>query len=476
MASPSLTLSAPDPRFETTVSRFNSVSVDFVGFKFAYGGDDAIAAWVADVAWACPPFVLEAIRDRILKHPNLSYTHHGWTYRATLCRWLASRFQWTVSSESAIVTTSGVVPALSTAVCALTTEEGAVVIFAPVYYPFFGVVQNNKRRLIVQDLVVAADGTYSIDFEALEAVFEAQSPQMLLLCSPHNPVGRLWTEAELTRLGELCLAHDVAVVSDEIWNNLALPLYSDFAITDSAPRKFYPFAAVAGGKFRDVCVTATSASKAFGMAALQDSAIIIENPVLRDMFVAELTARGQFGGNFACACATEAALTDDGREWLDSSLVHIAQNVLLLRRALLFGLDRIDSALPTDVPHYPYGIRANRPDASYLVWLDCSELVVRLRLQDDDQLPAPATSASDKLASRFNAVMRQRKPFQPPPARDDCRSRLLDFFTQRTGVIVDDGIWFGESGKHHLRINVACARHVLLEALKRIDAALKVTS
>jgi cystathionine beta-lyase len=426
--------------------------------------------------------VLEAIRDRILKHPNLSYTHHGWTYRATLCRWLKSRFQWSVSSESAIVTTGGVVPALSTAVRALTTEKGAVVIFAPVYYPFFGVVANNERRLIVQELVVAADGTYAIDFEALEAVFEAESPQMLLLCSPHNPVGRLWTEADLTRLGELCLAHDVVVVSDEIWNNLALPLYTDFAISDSTPRKFFPFAAVASGKFRDVCVTATSASKAFGMAALQDSAIIIENPVLRDMFVAELTARGQFGGNFACACATEAALSDEGREWLDSSLVHIAQNVLLLRRALLFGLDRIDSALPTDVANFPYGIRPNRPEASYLVWLDCSELVARLRLQDDDdaatttQRPAPATSASDKVTSKFNAVMRQRKPFQPPPARDDCRSRLLDFFTRQTGVIVDDGIWFGESGKNHLRINVACARHVLLEALKRIDAALKVTS
>jgi cystathionine beta-lyase len=130
MASRTLTLSAPDPRFETTVSRFNSVSVDFVGFKFGYEGDDAIVAWVADVAWACPPFVLEAIRDRILKHPNLSYTHHGWTYRATLCRWLKSRFQWTVS-ESAIVTTGGVVPALSTAVRALTTEKGAVVTLRP---------------------------------------------------------------------------------------------------------------------------------------------------------------------------------------------------------------------------------------------------------------------------------------------------------------------------------------------------------
>lgn len=468
-------MSSLDPRFETAIDRRgqNSVKLDFVEFKFGVPAEEAIALWVADEDWQTPDFVLDAIRNR-LAHPCLGYTHRGFTYRSCVRNWLESRFAWRVASDAAIVTALGCVPALATCVRAFTEPSAGVVLFTPVYYPMHMVVINNGRRLLLQQLVRSDDGVYSVDFAALERLLREEKPQMLLWCSPHNPIGRVWTEAELTRLGELCAAHGVVVVSDEIWANLAMPAVDDFA-RPGAPRRVTPLAAAAGGRFRDIVVTCTSASKAFNMASVQEASVVIENDVLRQLYQQQITAQGQFGGNFAGAVATEAALSEQGREWLDSSIAHIAANMQFVRRALLYGVERVDTCAPADTPTFPYGVRPNRPEATYLMWLDCRDLDARLRRAGYRGLGAPAAAPAapetPAATTPFNQIVLQRTPSRPTYERDGGRSLLLDFFSERAGVVLDDGLWFGDECHGFLRINVATQRHVLERAMRQIAAA-----
>jgi cystathionine beta-lyase len=279
----------------------------------------------------------------------------------------------------------------------------------------------------------------------------------------------------------LCLAHAVVVVSDEIWAPLTMPvLADDFVSVAEAPRgQFVPFASAReDGAFRQITVTCTSATKSFNLAALQDSAIIIENPLLRARYSKEIDAQGIFSGNFAGPHATEACYSEQGRVWLDAAILHIAGNMQFLRRALAFGVERVNSATPDTAPTYPLGIRANRPEGTYLVWLDCRELLARVErsgykgLPNESTAPAAPAVQSNPLVDAFNKRLVEHTPMSSDHAgmMQMPRSLLLDFFSERCGVCFDDGEWFGGDGKGFVRINVATQRATLERVLASITA------
>jgi bifunctional pyridoxal-dependent enzyme with beta-cystathionase and maltose regulon repressor activities len=195
-----------------------------------------------------------------------------------------------------------------------------------------------------------------------------------------------------------------------------------------------------------------------------------------------MDAQGIFTGNFAGPLATEACYSEQGRVWLDAAVRHIAGNMQFLRRALAFGVERAAAATPDTAPTYPLGIRANRPEGTYLVWLDCRELLARIEragyggLPSDDAPAAPCAAAaavqSDPLVDAFNKRLVEHTPMCSENAgvMHMPRSRLLDFFSERCGVCFDDGEWFGAGGKGFVRINVATQRSTLERALAGITA------
>lgn len=473
--------------FDREIDRAGTRSVKFDLVAPMFGVHDAIPMWVADADYAAPDFVLDAIRTR-LSHPILGYSLHTATYKSAVRDWLRFRFRFSIDSDDSVLTAIGVVPALATCVRAFTVPGDSVALFSPVYYPFFNVVRANGRRVVDVPLVRRSDdhgdSRYEIDFDAFEAALIAERPRLLLLCHPHNPVGRVWTLAELRRIGDLCLQHSIVVVSDEIWAPLTLPVLADaFVEPASAPkRQFVPFACARDdGAFRHITVTCTSATKSFNLAALQDSAIIIENPVLRVRWLHEIDAQGIFSGNFAGPHATEACYSERGRAWLDAAVLHIAGNVQFARRAFAFGLEQADSASSRDTPSYPLGIRANQPEGTYLVWLDCRELLARLERCGYNGMSiaaapaaAPATH-SDALVDAFNKRVASHTPLDEggPNMMQMPRSLLLDFFSERCGVCFDDGMWFGSAGNGFVRMNVATPRSTLQKALAKISAGVK---
>lgn len=315
-----------------------------VGPTDRFTSGSATPMWVADMDFAVPPCVTDALRDRV-EHGVFGYSHLPRTYRKHVAAWYRQRHDWEID-PSWICLTHGVVQALGLLVRTYTEPGDEVVILSPVYYPFYSSVSENQATVRRLPLSLQAEtGHYHIDFDALEASLTAHPARMLLLCNPHNPVGRVWTRAELTRLGEICLAHDVLVIADEIHGDLTLP-----------PHRYTPFASISEA-FAQHSITCTAASKTFNLAGLHTSNLLIPNPELRARFDATLEACGIFGANLFGAIATDAAYQAGG-PWLDSLLTYLEGN----RQLVADRCDQID------------GIHAIPTEGTYLAWLDCRGL------------------------------------------------------------------------------------------------------
>ena len=361
----------------------------------------ALPLWVADMDHRTAPAVTSALLWRV-RHGIFGYTEPDAAYHAALTGWFARRYGWAVDPDWNVVT-PGVVPALALAVRALTGPGDAVVIEEPVYYPFRQVVEDNGRGVVSVPLTRDADGVYRRDPAALEDALARTGARLLLLCNPHNPVGRVWSREELEELAEVTGRHGVVVVSDEIHADLALP-----------GRRTTPFASL-GGEVAARTITCTSPSKAFNLAGLQVANILIADAGLRARFRAELNALGYSQPNALGLTACRAAY-ESGDAWLDELRGHIAE----AREHVVARLARIP------------GIEATPTEGTYLLWLDCRGLLERSGLE----------------------------------ARE-----LDEFILRRAGLWLDDGAIFGAGGEGFTRINVACARAVLDEALDRLAAA-----
>ena len=328
--------------FDKQISRYKTASVKWDEAEKIYGEKDILPMWVADMDFMLPTAVIEAIKNRA-EHGIFGYTARTEDYCDAVIGWMRKRFNWDVRQEW-IYYSPGIVSALSFLIQTYTQPGDKVLIQTPVYYPFTEVIVNNKRQ-VVHNPLKFKNGRYEMDFEDLRRKMDP-SVKLLILCSPHNPVGRVWTKEELNQLGNICIANNVLVVSDEIHADLLYPGYTHT-----------PFAAISE-KFAQNCVVCTAASKTFNLAGLQTSNLIIPNKELGNMFAATMKTHHLLRANIFGAVATESAYRY-GEEWLEQLLEYLHQN-------LIFFTNYIETNIRK--------IKVLKPEGTYLVWIDCTAL------------------------------------------------------------------------------------------------------
>ena len=363
--------------------------------------EDVLPLWVADMDFPTAPAVLERLHA-LAEHGIFGYTGVKDAYFSAVHNWYAQRFSWE-TQRSWLVTTPGVVFAIAIAIRAFTQKGDAILIQQPVYYPFANKVTENDRQLVVNPLVLK-NGRYEMDFADMERKIVDYHVKMLLLCSPHNPVGRVWTKEELLRVGEICQKHGVLVVSDEI--------HADFTFAGHTHRVF----ASVKSEFADFTITCTAPSKTFNLAGLQNSNIFIPNRQLRHAYKKELSACGCGGTNCMGMAACQAAY-EAGADWLEQLKQYLAGNLAYIRQFLCEKLPDITLI---------------EPEGTYLVWLDLRKL--GLTEQQQRQL-----------------------------------------IVQDAKLWLDTGTLFGQGGEGFERINIACPRTTIEQAMQRLEHAVHKT-
>lgn len=307
------------------------------------GSEDVLPMWVADMDFCTAPAVVEALRKRV-EHGIFGYVKVPAAYYDAIGDWFKRRHSWRVEKDWILFTT-GVVPALSAVIKALTHPGDKVLVQTPVYNCFFSSIRNDECEMVANPLIYR-NGAYSIDFDDLEKKAADPRVKLLLLCNPHNPAGRVWTRQELTRIGEICLRNDVFVVADEIHCELVYPSH-----------QYIPFASISED-FLHSSVTCTSPSKAFNLAGLQVANIFAANPAVRKKIDKALNV------NEVCEInpfAVEALIAayNEGEEWLEE-----------LRQYLLGNYNYLKRFFEEQLPQFP----VLALEGTYLVWVDCSVL------------------------------------------------------------------------------------------------------
>ena len=334
--------------FDTVIGRHGTAAVkwDLVGRLF--GRDDLLPLWVADMDFASPQPVIEALVRRA-QHGIFGYTACMDGYYDAAISWMRERHGWRIQKDW-LVFCPGVVPALNMAVQAFTRPGGGVIIQQPVYYPFMRSILANGRRIVNNPLRLSG-GRYEMDFEDLACKAREPDATLMILCSPHNPVGRVWTRHELEQLGTICCANNVTVVADEIHADLVLPGFHHI-----------PFAAISDG-FLQASITCTSPSKTFNLAGLHTAHAVIADPEKREAFSSALMKSGLQWPNAFGTVAHEAAYRSGG-PWLAQLLVYLQGNLQFLKAFI--------------AQHLPQ-VQVIEPEATYLVWLDFRALGLEWR-------------------------------------------------------------------------------------------------
>lgn len=338
--------------FDTALDRRGTNCIKFDGEELLGVPEGLLSYWVADMDFPTSSFVQEAICE-VVDQGAFGYTVAGDSYFEAVRDWMERHHDYRVERDW-LVPTPGVVFALAHAVRAFTEPGDGVLIQQPVYYPFASVIKNNDRKVVSNDLVLREDGTYGIDLADFEEKVLSENVKLFILCSPHNPVGRVWTREELQAMGDLCRAHDVVVVSDEI----------HFDLTFGAEHAVFTNVDPGFAEFSVVC---TAPSKTFNLAGLQGSNIFIPNDSLRRKFKKELDRSGSGQPNQLALAACEAAYAR-GEEWYDAMLACVDAN-------LDFAVDFINTRIP--------GLHAVKPEGTYLLWVDCRGLGLHDKELDD---------------------------------------------------------------------------------------------
>ncbi len=338
--------------FDEIVDRKNTNSIKY-DFAVERGKpEDVLPLWVADMDFKTPNVVRDALIESA-EHGIFGYSDTKENYFNAIYNWYKNRFDWEIE-KSWLVKTPGVVYAIALAIRAFTEEGDAVIIQQPVYYPFSNTITNNKRKLVNNSLVYQ-DGKYTIDFNDFEEKIKVNNVKMFILCSPHNPVGRVWTKEELIKLGDICLKHNVLVVSDEI--------HGDFVFSG---KKHFVFTNLKS-EFLENTIVCTAPSKTFNLAGLQTSNIFIANPELKKKFEEEIEVSGHSHINTMGLVACQTAY-EHGSEWVDDLNNYLEENLGLIRSFLLEKLPEI---------------KLVEPEGTYLVWLDFNALGLSEKELDD---------------------------------------------------------------------------------------------
>lgn len=331
--------------FDEYIDRYGTESSKWDAFENRFPGLDAkgcIPMWVADTDFRAPQEVIHALVAKaqfgIFGYPK----GKGESFDNAVIGWISKRHGWELKPEW-IVPTAGVVPAITYAIQAFTQEGDGVLIQPPVYYPFKNTIQKNKRIVIENPLRLNEEkGQYDIDFEDFEKKLKDSRTKMFILCNPHNPVGRVWSEEDLRKIGELCLRHQVLVFSDEIHSDLILK-----------GNQHIPLGRL-GEEINQNVITAYSASKTFNLAGLQTSVVILPNEAIRKKYLNQLDINQTRDINIFGTIALEAAYTH-GEGYLKAFLEHVESNIL-------YALDFVEKHLN--------GVRIIQPQGTYLVWFD----------------------------------------------------------------------------------------------------------
>ena len=361
--------------------------------------EDVLPLWVADMDFETSSYIEDALTERV-KEGIFGYSEVETPYFEIVKNWMVKHHNWE-PQEKWLIKTPGVVFALAMAVKAYTDPGDKVLLQQPVYYPFSEVITDNGREVVSNDLVLTEDGTYKIDFADFEQKIIVNGIKLFLLCSPHNPVGRVWTKEELEKIGDICVKHGVTVVSDEIHNDF---IWKGTHTVFAGIKK----------EFADISVTCTSPSKTFNLASMLISNIFIPNQILRRKFRKEMDRAGISQLSVLGLVATEAAYAH-GDEWYAAMKNYVRDNIAFARAY-------VEENLP--------GVRMIDTQGTYLIWLDFRQTGLTVEQLDHKII-------------------------------------------YEAGLWLDSGKIFGKTGEGFERINVACPRAVLQEALDRIRGILE---
>ena len=394
--------------FDQMISREGSQSLKFDAKLQTFGTNDVMPMWVADMDFAVPEAITKALLKRA-NHPIFGYSVAPESLYASLIDWLLLKHHWKVKREW-IVLTPGVVPSLNLVVAALTAENAGVIVQPPVYFPFFSAVTNQNRRLIENPLVLLGDVLsslqYQMDFTQLEKC--AKDAKLLMLCSPHNPVGRVWRKDELQSLLAIAKKHDLIILADEIHADLVYSNAQHISLSRLASES-----EPSSSNEPHRIITAVSPSKTFNIPGLGLSALIVPDDEYRQKIVSHLDKIGVSVTNPFNMAAFEAAYREGG-DWLN---------------ALMAYLQNTRDAAVAFIEAYLPAINVIKPQATYLLWLDCR----KLNLSDD---------------------------------------ALKRFFIEEAKLGFSPGAMFGNGGEGFMRMNIGTSKANVMAALTRLKHAL----
>ncbi len=328
--------------FDEKVERFNTNSLKWDLTERSHKDKDIIPLWVADMDFKVPDEVVSAIKDRA-DHGIFGYTMRSREGYQAVIAWMKKRYNWDVEREW-IKFAPGVVPGLNLIVGAFTKPGDEVIIQTPVYHPFYSIIKNSGCQIVENPLKVVK-GRYEMDFDNLKSVITKKT-KMIILCSPHNPVGRVWTKEELTQLGNIALENNILVVADEIHGDLVFK-----------PNVQTAYASISE-EFANKCIICTAPNKTFNIAGLQTANIIIKNKKLRTLYEVQLEKSCIEGPNVLGDIAQAAAYTY-GEEWYQEVMEYLNENIE-------YTLNFFKTRIPK--------IKFYKPEGTYMLWLDCSAL------------------------------------------------------------------------------------------------------
>jgi cystathionine beta-lyase len=381
--------------FDEIIERRGTDCVKWDGIQRLWGRDDLIPMWVADMDFRTAPFVIEALKKR-LEHEILGYTFACCEWAESIIAWQKSRHNWEIREEM-ITFSPGIVRGLAFAIQCFTQPGDKIMVTPPVYHPFFLVPEKNGRQMVYSPLVLK-EGQYYIDFERFAT--DIKGCKLFILSNPHNPGGRVWTREELTRIADICYENGTLVIADEIHADLTLPPYEHLTF------------ALISERARQNSIVFGSPSKAFNMPGLASSYAIIENETLCRHFQTYMEA-SELNEGHLFAYLSVAAAYSHGTEWLEQVVSYIKGNI-----------DFTESYLREYVP----SISMIRPQASYLIYLDCRKLGL-------------------------------------------AQPELNKLFVEGAHLALNDGTTFGKEGEGFMRLNIACPRSLLKQALQQLKQA-----
>lgn len=383
--------------FDTPIIRENTNAVKFDGRQYYFGTTDVTPLWVADMDFAVPECVTHALQERI-KHPVFGYTLYPESLYQSIINWFERRHQWKIERDW-ILMAPGVVPSLFAAVQAFASEGEGVIVQPPVYFPFFSAVTTNNRKLVLNPLR-AVNNRYEIDFEHLEGCAQ-QGAKLLILCTPHNPVGRVWSEQELQKILRIARKYNLTILSDDI--------HADLTYSESAHIMLGRLA-----QQGDKIITTIAPNKTFNIPGLGLSALVIPDAGQRSAMKQVFETLHVGNTNPLSIAAFEAAYRD-GDVWLDELLEYLEGT-----------RDFVANFLEKNIPQ----IKLIKPEATYLLWLDCRDLGMN-------------------------------------------DAQLRDFFIKQCKVGMNPGTVFGAGGSGFMRMNIGASRHIIKECLARIVESLQ---